>query len=473
MYKLRGVLCLLFKCLCVTAPLWGAAIFCSTHLLYIVGEGYVGPLWNRNFTYTTQEKEYDTIILGDSIANSAYIPEVLSEKTVNLALAGSSTADGYYTLANYLNNNPAPKHVFVSYMDYHLKEDTLIWDVGNYIHKFSDEQNQEIYDVLNEYAEGNVEEMTAENYWKEVNYYKYYTPMKYSHAMEYSLTEKRKDRNIKLYEDITLHAGRYASITNDEYDKSDDVGYYEFHVSEFNEYYYKKILDICAENDIFVHLIKLPLPENSVYEKEFTEDVWNYYIKLLNGYDNTDFRWFHSRYSGEYFKDQYHLNNHGSFRFCRELKEKYPDIFKEPDEYSAEIMVAFDEDVAGENMMSELLKWVDGKPYTLIFLDNGVDLSENYYMCLGWSEERDVTSFPQNKSVFYLTADDSDFSDDISVNKLEDREGILVRLTSGEECVLEPTDGVGISFVVIDNVNNTIVCERESLFLDLTFSKIQ
>ena len=171
--------------------------------------------------------------------------------------------------------------------------------------------------------------------------------------------------------------------------------------------------------------------------------------------------------------DQYHLNNHGAFRFSRDLKSRYPDVFKETEKNSPELMRALDLDVAGENILSELLKWTDDRPYTIVFLDNGVDLAENYYMCLGWSEERDVTSFPQNKSVFYLTADDSDFSDDILVKKLEDREGILVRLTSGEECVLEPTDGVGISFVVIDNVNNTIVCERESLFSDLTFSKIQ
>lgn len=474
MDKLKGLLLLIFKCVCVSAPLWGTMFFCRTQLLSIVGTGYVRPLWNRNFTHTTQEKQYDVVIIGDSLANAAYIPEVLSDSAINLALPGSSTADGYYTLVNYLENNPAPKDLFVTYMDYHLEQDTLIWDVGNYVHAFSPEQNQEIFEAIDEYAvEDSVKKWIASDYWKEVYYYRFYTPMKYSHALERFLIENRKAKNEAKYNDIAIRYGRYSAITNDEYDEADDVGYHSFSVSKFNEYYYKKLIDLCAEKDIYIHLIKLPLPENSEYRKEYTSDIWNYYIALLGKCKNRDFRWFHSRYSSEYFMDQYHLNNHGAFRFSRDLKSRYPDVFKDSEKDSPEIMRALDLDVAGENILSELLKWTDDRPYTIVFLDNGVDLAENYYMCLGWSEERDVTSFPQNKSVFYLTADDSDFSDDISVNKLEDREGILVRLTSGEECVLEPTDGVGISFVVIDNVNNTIVCERESLFSDLTFSKIQ
>ena len=200
MDKLKGLLLLIFKCVCVSAPLWGTAIFCSTNLLTVVGTGYVRSLWNRNFTHTTQEKQYDVVIIGDSLANAAYIPEVLSDSTINLALPGSGTADGYYTLVNYLENNPAPKDLFVTYMDYHLEQDTLIWDVGNYVHAFSPEQNQEIFEAIDEYAvEDSVKKWIAPDYWKEVYYYRFYTPMKYSHALERFLIENRKAKNEAKY----------------------------------------------------------------------------------------------------------------------------------------------------------------------------------------------------------------------------------------------------------------------------------
>ncbi len=476
MLKMHKWIRLLYKCILVSAPLWLAVIISRLCLLYIVGEGYVGPLWSRNHTASAQDKEYDVLVLGDSVANSAYLPEVLSEKILNLAVAGSSTADGYYTLSNYLDHNPAPKDIFISYMDYHLKDDTIVWDVGNYIHKYSIEQNQEIYDAIDEYASGELSELISDNYWREVYYYKFYTPIKYSHALEYTLIENRPKRNKALYDSITRRNGRYSTITNQEYEIKEDVGYHSFYVSKFNEYYYRKILDLCSEKGIFCHLIKLPLPENSEFTKYYSTDVWDYYIYLLNGYDNVDFRWFHTRYSSEYFMDQYHLNNHGSFRSCRELKNRYTDVFNDSKKYSPDTLLAIDEDIAGENILSELLKWIDGKPYTIVFLDNNVDLGENYYMCLGWSEERDVVQLQigdklSETAVYYLSSDGRDFPKDITVEEVGNR-GIMVNLSNGESCLLESTSEPGVSFAVIDNVNNTIVCQRESLFSDFKFSKI-
>ena len=139
---------LIFKCGLVTAPLWGFPIFCANNILAYAGSDYVGAIWINDFTQTEQTKYYSTLIIGDSTANSAYLPEVLSDDTVNLALAGSSPVDGYYTLENYLKNNKAPKDIFVSYMDYHLDDDAFTWDVSNFIHKYTYEQNEEIYKAI-------------------------------------------------------------------------------------------------------------------------------------------------------------------------------------------------------------------------------------------------------------------------------------------------------------------------------------
>ncbi len=468
--RIKSIICLIFKCACVTAPLWGAVIICSTHLLYVVGSGYVGPLWNKEFTNTTQDKQYDVLILGDSTANAFYIPEVLSSSTVNLALPASSTADGYYTLVDYLNNNNAPKDVFISYMDYHLQDDVINWDVGNYIHKYSIEQNQEILDNLNEYAVADVSELAAEDYWKEVKLYHYYAPQKYAHAIMCSVLEKRGEKNKNKYEEITIRSGRYSSITNSQYEPEGDIGYSDYEVTAFNELYYRKILDLCQNNDINVHIIKLPLATNSGYLDDYEEEVEDYYNDLLEDYENAEFYWFHTTYQLEFFYDQYHPNNHGAFRFSRELKELYPEVFEEETtEYSEQTMKAFDMDIANENYLGELTKWVNDKPYTIIFLDNGVDLGEYYYMCVGF-DDKWLEPLIDN-DVYYLSADGSSFPENVDVQKENDGK-LIVTIDDGESVELEPTSNVGISFVVIDNVNNCFVCQRTSDYSEYKFSPL-
>lgn len=467
--NLKGIFKLIFGCACVTAPFWGAVILCSTHLLYIVGKSYVPPLWNRDFTNSVHEKYYDVVILGDSTANAAYIPEVLSDGTINLALPASSTAEGYYTLVDYLDNNKAPKDVFISYMDYHLQEDVLNWDVGNYIHKFSEEQNEEIKKELDKYATVDIEELTAKDYWNEVRLYQYYMPQKYMHALVYSVIENRPEYNLNRYNNISIRNGRAIAITNEEYNPEGVIGYSNFEVSKFNEIYYYKILDLCEANDIAVHIIKLPLSTDSGFIDDYEEEVADYYDELLEDYDNADFYWFHTTYEHEFFLDQYHPNNHGAFRFSRELKEQYPEVFEKKDECSPERMQALDEDIKGENYLGELTKWVNDMPYTIVFLDNGVNLEEYYYMCVGY-DEKWVNKLDLD-NVYYLSADDTVLPDSVHIERISDGR-VEVVLDDGESATLQPTDNVGISFIVIDNVNDCIVCQRQCNYSELKFSPI-
>ena len=72
-------------------------------------------LWNREITNTKQDKKYDVLILGDSVANAAYIPEVLSDHVINLALGGTTPVENYYTMQDWLKYNPAPKVCYISF----------------------------------------------------------------------------------------------------------------------------------------------------------------------------------------------------------------------------------------------------------------------------------------------------------------------------------------------------------------------
>ena len=469
---MKSYIKLLVKSICVTAPLWGAAFYCSTHLLHIAGSDYVGAIWNKDVTNTTQDKYYDVLILGDSTANAAYIPEVLSESTLNLALAGSGTIDGYYTLKDYLEHNDAPTDVFISYMDYHLAEDYFTWDVSNYVHKYTLGENLEIYRMIEYVAEYDISEIASANYWIDVLNYTFWSPTIYSYSMLHAIDGDRREANLSAYEDVDARYGRYCMITNEEYHPDGIMGYSTFYVSPLQDQYYKMIVDLCDKNDIKVHMVKLPLSTDAGFVDDYEQDLYGYYDTLLSDYDNADFYWFHTTYENEFFKDEYHMNNHGAFRFSRELKELYPELFQENGSPSSDRMLAFDRDVSGENYLAELSKWINNKSYTIVYLDTTENLGEYYYLYAGY-DNKDVkyNDVGDTKyAVYTLSADSNDYLNEISI--LPNPDGGLQIAVGEEMTVVYPLEEKGISFVVIDNENNKIVCERQSLFTENGFSKI-
>ena len=465
---------LAIKCILVTAPLWLFPIYCSTHLLEMAGEDYVAPLWNKNFTNTKQTKYYSTLIIGDSTANAAYIPEVLSDSTVNLALAGSSTIEGYYTLEDYLKYNKAPNDVFVSYMDYHLEEDDFTWDVCNWIHKFTKDQNKEIYEMIQKYGDKSVEELTADDYYRETFMYSIYSPTVYSYSAFKSLGSMRDETNKNMYADATVRFGRYNSITNEEYDPEDITGYSDFIVGALQEKYYYKILDLCKDKNINVHLIKLPLSIDSGFVDDYEEEIQDYYDNLLEDYDNADFYWFHTTYEHEFFANHYHMNNHGAFRFSRELKEVYPEVFEEDDVDSPERMLAFDTDIVGENYMGEISKWIDDKPYTLIFIDSTGQLNDLYYPYVGYNGHDvtwlDLGNANSKYALWYLSGTDEAMPPNVQI--AEGDNGITM-VYGGQSAELAACTEYGMSFAVLDNVNETIVCTRQCLFTERGLREVQ
>ncbi len=453
------------KCVLVMLPVAAFPLYCQKCMLSFCGPDYVGPYWNKEFTQMPHEKYYSTLIIGDSTANAAYLPEVLSDSAVNLGLAGSSTVEGYYTLEDYLANNKAPKDIFVSYMDYHLEEDEFTWDVCNFVHKLSKEQNAEIYKMVEKYGAAPVEELTSPDFDWDVLMYSVYSPTIYSPSVLKSIGSGRRADNRASYQDVDTRLGRYSSITNREYDPENVTGYSKFKVGKLEHEYYKKILELCNKKHINVHLVKLPLSTDSGFIDDYEDEIKSYYDDLIEDYNNADFYWFHTTYEHEFFCDQYHMNNHGAFRFSRELKEQYLDVFKDYQQVTLQRMAAFDLDIAGENYMGELTKRIDDKPYTLVILDGTCNLQDLYYMSVGvngrdvqWLDLEDNDKY----AIYFVSANDKKFPKDITIDATS-KDGVVVGIGS-DIAQLENTKKTGISFAVVDNVTKKIVCTRQCLF---------
>ena len=101
-------------------------------------------LWNKEKVNSEETCYYDTIILGDSMANAAYMPEVLSDTAINLSLGGMTPVENYYVLQDWLTTHRAPQVCYLSFQDAHMIMEDCFWTRTMYSHRFRREQNLEI-----------------------------------------------------------------------------------------------------------------------------------------------------------------------------------------------------------------------------------------------------------------------------------------------------------------------------------------
>ena len=136
---------LIFKCFIVTLPLWllWAYIWIMPTNIYSARNRPL--IWNKNFINTHHKNKYDTLIIGDSLANSAFLPNYLSDNTINLAVNTANPFTEYYILDTYLKNNQAPKTCYIMFADHHMQRINGFYPKTLYLHQLTFNQEAEIF----------------------------------------------------------------------------------------------------------------------------------------------------------------------------------------------------------------------------------------------------------------------------------------------------------------------------------------
>ena len=201
---MRKLVKLFWKSLCVMFPMLVAiGYFHARPMSYADGE-IPYYIWNKDKATTTSDKPYETIILGDSVANAAYAPEILSDRTLNLSLGGTTTVENYYILRDWLEHNKdgpgiLSEHPVLEYLSYELC-----------------------------------------------------LPNKYIAAFTNASFNQRYKGNAEARRLNELHGGRYIGRGTTEYQSDSENVYTEFTVAPLIDVYYRKILALCRENQITV-----------------------------------------------------------------------------------------------------------------------------------------------------------------------------------------------------------------------------
>lgn len=452
---------LIIKCILALIPLWVICLFIAKSPLSYLSPDSVSAYWNKEFTQTKQDKNYDVVILGDSMAATSFMPELLSDSTINLALSGSSPVEGYYTLKDYLENNDAPSDVFISYMDYHLQHDDFTLSTCNQVHKFSIGDYYEIYRTIRNTGANGFEDINMDEYWDKAIASGFYLPSEYIASIINTINEGgRLEANKQAFDDVTVHAGRACKMTND-ISSSSGIRYDDFTVSVLQGTYYKKLVGLCEDNQIKLHIIKLPLDVNTLFTEEYTAKVNGYYMNLLGDAKYAEFRWYPADYAVEWFWDDYHMNQHGSYRFSMQLKQDYADIWGET-ETSPRQMLALNDDIVIENEVPELFKWIDGKDYTVLIYSE-MDDFVGYYNAYFKYDSQNIDSISANTYSVDIAG-----SHTVAVNN-----GTVT--IDNNTYNWEDYNTNEVNIIIIDNANNKVVrtCSTSFNSGEGRFEKIQ
>lgn len=452
----------ILKCILVILPFIVVMLYTKFSFMAFADEEAPYYIWNKNICTQKQDSQYDVVILGDSCANAAYIPELMSDKTINLSLGGTTPMENYYTMKEFLSNNEAPRAVYISFADQHLYGDECFFTRIMYNHRYS---ISDCYEMLMTAKEYNDAYVYKDNAIKDFIEYELYLPNKYITSLSKAKFFTRYADNKKSYDGIETHQGRYIKRCNDEW-FDEEVVYENFTVSPLLDYYYKELIRLCITNDIKVHLVKLPLPNANIFSENYNNQWNEYYNNLKIEFPSiTVDRW--DTYNSWNFADGQHMNTHGSMKFSTEIKGKYNDEFN--DEFSLNNMFALDDNVLFENKLEKQFDWITYAPFfSMIVYDGRGDFEEFY------EEEHEgnklslikIATAKNNKNIYVVYNIDNqcpDYNVNISDNISVDVDGKFYLQGWA------PFELNGYSIAMINNEEGRMLVKRNFILVDNKF----
>ena len=282
-----------------------------------------GKLYNGEY--------FETVILGDSGAMSALVPELLSDSCINLSVGGGTSIEMYYFLKEYLENHPAPKVVVMMFAPFHY------FTIDNYENRTMYFKAIDVKDLPELY--GYAKDCGAKSVYDEGTIMNDLScrlglPTKYLPAITASRFINRRSNNIEAYERLVANRGYGTFGTADGcYDASYECSY---DVMPFNEElflindYMQKIDKLCAEYGIS-GIILQPALNEATYEQinPTYKEMYEAYLEdaLTPLFSNFIMETKLRCYDNAYFGDVSHLNETGAREFSNEIKETYPMIF--------------------------------------------------------------------------------------------------------------------------------------------------
>lgn len=328
----------LIRILITLMPFWFVWFYISVAGWYYLADDYAKEMFIHSAAHSKTEQKYNVLILGDSMANAAYLPELLSEDTLNLSITGGTCIESYYILKNYIKENGAPTTVFYSPGHNVYYDDTYI-ESHFFYHQFGLPEAVEINHVLKNSKDD--PEMYA-NYHP-IEWFKciFHAPTTYVPALLNGEFYHRHGENLAMLDVLKTHRGNWLALRIESTVVQEDKTYLdEFKVLDFNDYYFDAFCKLCSDNGIKLHLRRTPYSSNLVFSEQFKKDFTNYYQSYADKYKNIDVDLDFNTIDDKLMYDNGHVNLRGAMYYSTMIKNKYPDAFDDTLPVSADTIEA-------------------------------------------------------------------------------------------------------------------------------------
>ncbi len=283
------------------------------------GRQYTVNSDNESFSKVAATQNYNTVILGDSRAMAAIIPDDYSSSCVNLAVGGGTSIEMYYTLNNYLKHYSKPDETIIMFAPFHY---SVIDNVATRTEYFNYLSANELHELFRNARACGSESVIVKNYISDAVSYKLRMPDKYLPALINSKGFMRYSENNRLYIEMLLNKG-YGPFNDGSVDLNYETNYEYMHTTGdavLLDLYFRKLLDLCAANKLNVRILVPPMNESSfnALKESYVEDFENYLSSLYELYkgqfENSSLQ-FETKLTSmpnKYFDDASHLNHEGA-----------------------------------------------------------------------------------------------------------------------------------------------------------------
>lgn len=323
----KGFFKFIFKLAILVCLIWGIfAIIARNFGMYIYDEEYAS--YKQTLDYVNSSNDYNSVVIfGDSVAKAGVIPQIISDDTYNISMAGATTIEQYYIMEDYLENHEAPKAIVMMYfIGANDSIDDFFWNRTLYFNCLKTNQFKEI---VNNGAFS--EEEKPRSIFRFLQY-KLCAPNKYYAAIKNAMFENRYEINKEEYETSQKNKGQHYFGTEASFAPNNVTitGKQHFEVLPIIDTYMNKCIEQCEENGIKVIIEQHPINASTYanMSNDYKEEYMQYMKSLQEKYPNIIVNTEYNICEDDWLGDFSHLNENGATKFSTELKEKYSEYFK-------------------------------------------------------------------------------------------------------------------------------------------------
>lgn len=238
------------------------------------------PMWRhvKNIIHTKSNNQLDLISLGDSRLKAGLKPNLMNNKSLNLAIGGGTSYEAYYILKTYLKNNPAPKQLLLSFAPFHMQGMDVFW---NRTVKFDFIDYFYFRDLVN------TSKNFKDNSLKKVIFrhnYIFYKLNVNNYILDFKRAKRQKKKNIKVMDYVKKNNGNHFFGTAEEtLSNNGSKRYSNFNYSKVLDFYLNETIKLAQNAGIHVMYYTMPYNQASCDELQPTFKLeYDNYLKDLS-----------------------------------------------------------------------------------------------------------------------------------------------------------------------------------------------